>query len=228
MGGKTAIALGLLLGVVAGAGLLSAALLLAPAPGVPVPTRPPLATLPPPTPSPVGSAVPSQPAGASPSAGASGDPAGGATPTALFGVGGPAPALVVPGLDGGTVDLASYRGKPVWINFMATWCPPCRDELPVMAGFQARYANDGLKVLLVDEREDASTVRSFLSGLDVSLPAALDGDGSALTDWGALALPVHFWIDANGVIQDAALGGIGPDVMARGLTRILPGVTVTP
>ncbi len=111
---------------------------------------------------------------------------------------------------------------------MATWCLPCRDELPLMAGFQARYESDGLVVLLVDEREDAAAVGDFLAGLDVSFPTGLDQDGATLADWGALALPVHFWVDTEGVIRDAALGGIGPDLMARGLSRILPGVTVTP
>ena len=53
-------------------------------------------------------------------------------------------------------------------------------------------------------------------------------DASAPETWNALALPVHFWIDADGIVRDGALGGIGPDIMARGLQSILPGVTVTP
>ena len=126
------------------------------------------------------------------------------------------------------MDLASWRGHPVWVNFMATWCLPCRDELPLMAGYASRYRDDGLVVLLIDEREDAATVSSFLSDLGVTLPAGLDQNGAALADWGALALPVHFWVDADGVIRDAALGGIGPDLMARGLGSIMPGVAVTP
>jgi len=56
----------------------------------------------------------------------------------------------------------------------------------------------------------------------------LDGDGEASREWGAVALPVHFWIDTEGIVRDGALGGIGPDVMADGLRSILPGVDVTP
>jgi thiol-disulfide isomerase/thioredoxin len=227
MGGKTAIALGLVLGVLAGAGLFAAVLLLAPTTAAPQPTRPPLETLAPASAGPSATATPgASTPGASPSS-ISGS-AQTETPVSQFGVGGPAPALSVPGIDGGTVDLASLRGQPVWVNFMATWCLPCRDELPLMAGYAARFETDGLTVLLIDEREDAATVKGYLSDLGVTLPAGIDQDGSALSDWGALALPVHFWVDADGVIRDAALGGIGPDVMASGLESILPGVTVTP
>ena len=62
----------------------------------------------------------------------------------------------------------------------------------------------------------------------MSLPVGLDPVGTAQAAWGALALPVHLWIDKDGIVRDAALGGLGPDVMATGLGSILPGVTVTP
>jgi thiol-disulfide isomerase/thioredoxin len=145
-----------------------------------------------------------------------------------FHVGEPAPALALPLLGGGSVDLASLKGKPVWVNFMATYCPPCRDEFPVMSGFQARYAETGLVVLAVDVREDVATVQEFVGGTGATFPIALDADGAAQKAWGAAALPVHFWIDAQGIVRDGALGGIGPDLMAQSLARILPGVTVTP
>jgi len=126
------------------------------------------------------------------------------------------------------VDLASLRGKPVWVNFMATWCLPCRDELPLMQGYAARYEDEGLVTLLVDVGEDEAAVKAFLDDLNVYLPAALDGDGSAQAAWGATALPVHFWIDADGIVREWALGGLGPDLMAVGLQAIMPGVEVTP
>ena len=179
--------------------------------------------------SPSGSATAS-PAVASPSAppseSASDD---GFDPTALFGIGKPAPALVLPLADGsGTVDLASLRGKPVWVNFMATWCPSCVDELPIMSGFATRYASMGLVVLAVDVQEDPATATAFARRLGVTFPVAVDADGSTITAWGALALPVHFWVDAAGIVRDGAVGQVGPDLMADALSRILPGVTVTP
>ena len=68
---------------------------------------------------------------------------------------------------------------------------------------------------------------AFAEGLNTTFPVGLDSDGSAQRAWDAIALPVHFWIDADGIIRDGAAGGIGPDIMARGLSTIL-GEPVTP
>ena len=146
----------------------------------------------------------------------------------LFHVGELAPALAVPQVGGGTIDLANLRGQPVWVNFMGTYCPPCLDEFPLMNGFAARYADDGLVVLAIDVKEEEGVVAAFAESLSVTFPLGLDRDGSAQTRWDAVALPVHFWIDKDGIIRDGALGGIGPDIMARGLSSIMPGVDVTP
>lgn len=176
----------------------------------------------------LGSAAPSEgasPTSSTPGASASA-PAGGSG--ALFHVGEPAPALVVPQVGGGTIDLAALRGKPVWINFMATSCQSCQDEFPLMNGFAVRYGDDGLVVIAIDVREEEGAVAAFAQKLDVTFPMGLDVDGSVAGEWGAIALPVHFWIDAEGIVRDGALGGIGPDIMAAGLAKILPGVDVTP
>ncbi|MGK2850574.1 MAG: TlpA family protein disulfide reductase [Candidatus Limnocylindrales bacterium] len=168
---------------------------------------------------------------ASPTAGASGPPASGDAsedPGALFHIGEAAPTLVVPQVGGGTIDLANLKGTPVWVNFMGTYCPPCVDEFPLMNGFAARYADDGLVVLAIDVKEEQAVVAAFAESLGTTFPLGLDLDGSAAQRWDAIALPVHFWIDRDGIIRDGALGGIGPDVMARGVASILPGVTVTP
>ena len=141
-------------------------------------------------------------------------------------VGKPAPPLVAPGLDGSTIDLAAYRGKPVWIVFTGTYCPPCRDEYPLMNGFAVRYAETGLVVLAIHVKEDAATVKPFVDELNVTFPVALDEDGSRAAAWDALALPFHYWIDEAGIVQEAALGGLGPDQMTVGLSTILPGVTI--
>ena len=239
MGGKTVIALGLVAGLVAGGVIVAGVIALAPA----VPPVSPLIT-----PSPAASAAPltsGAPTG-EPFASPTPVPAGSTPPTATssvppaietssapsqseaFGIGEPAPRLVLPLVGGGQLDLADYRGKPVWVNFMATWCPSCVDELPSMAGFAARYEDTGLVTLAVDAREDEAAVSAFFEDLGVDLPVGLDSDGTASAEWGAIALPVHYWIDADGIVRDGALGGIGPDGMARGLQTILPGVTVTP
>ncbi len=228
MGGKTAIGGGLVAGLITGAIVVGAVVLLTPGPVAPDPVRSPApeadASE---SPTPSSSASPTASDGSSPGA-APGSPDASADPDAAFGIGQPAPPLTVPQLGGGEIALANLRGKPVWVNFMASWCPPCRDELPIMNGLAARYADTGLVVLAIDVREEEAVVDAFIRELGVTFPVGLDTDGAAQADWGAFALPVHYWIDAEGIVRDGALGGIGPDVMATGLETILPGVEVTP
>lgn len=219
MGSRTAIVLGLLAGALTAA-LVFVVLFAAIPAQTPVPS---------PTPPPSASAAPSSPSASpttAPSAGPS--PSPGSSAEEAFMIGQPAPPLVVAQLGGGTIDLANLMGKPVWINFMATWCPPCRDELPLMVDFATRYADDGLVVIAVDVGEDESTVAAFVSEIGVTFPVGLDPDGKAQADWRAAALPVHYWVDSTGVIRAGAAGGIGPDIMAEELSKIMPGVDVHP
>jgi thiol-disulfide isomerase/thioredoxin len=207
---------GLVLGVVVAAVLLGGILAFAPAAPLPSIATPSLA---------LASVVPSAKASTPPSSAPS---ASAGASSRAFHIGEPAPPLQVPQVGGGSIDLANLKGKPVWINFMATWCPACQDEFPLMNGFAARYASKGLVVMAIDVRENEGAVATFADQLDATFPLGLDADGKAATTWDAIALPVHFWIDADGVIRDGSLGGIGPDIMANGLKTIMPGVDVTP
>jgi cytochrome c biogenesis protein CcmG/thiol:disulfide interchange protein DsbE len=210
-----AIVAGLAVGVALALGLAVAVYSLVPA------TAPPSA---PASPAPsVAVATPSP--SPSPSATEDASPAASRSPSPFPLVGQAAPPLVAPGLDGSSIDLAAYRGRPVWLVFGGTYCPPCRDEYPLMNGFAVRYEDAGLVVLAVHVKEGADVVEPFVEDLGVTFPVALDEDGSRAATWDAVALPVHYWIDAEGVIQEAALGGLGPDQMAASLGTILPGVT---
>ncbi len=213
---------GLALGVAVALGLAVAAYSLVPAAPAPTvaATPEPAAGVPTPAPSPTTAPATAPTPAQTPGPSASRSP----SPFPL--VGKPAPALVVTGLDGASLDLAAFRGKPVWIVFTGTYCPACKDEYPLMNGFAVRYANDGLVVLAVHVKEDAATVQPFVDALNVTFPVGLDGDGSRARAWDAAALPVHYWIDAAGIVQQAALGGLDADQMARNLGSILPGVTV--
>ncbi len=111
---------------------------------------------------------------------------------------------------------------------MQTICEPCVTEFPLMNGFGARYSDAGLVIIAVDIREEEGAVATFAQSLNATFPLGLDTDGAAQREWGAFALPTHFWIDKDGIVRDGALGGIGADIMARGLGTILPGVEVTP
>ena len=229
MWSRLSILAGLLTGIVAAILVLGAIVAFAPAPGAnPTPPPAPSGSFGLASASPVTSPSPPSP---SPSSGPSDLVSGSPAPSgsaSLFHVGEPAPALVVPQVGGGTIDLANLKGPPVWVNFMGTYCPPCIDEFPLMNGFAARYAANGLVVLAIDVKEDEGKVAAFAESLGSTFPLGLDSDGSAQQRWDAIALPVHFWIDKDGIIRDGALGGIGPDIMARGLRTIMPGVDVTP
>ena len=228
---RLAVVLGLLAGVATGALVIAAVVAFVPGPVHP--TRPPsalpsVAEASPESPSPLASASPSASSLAAPS-GPSGSPEASPSTTATtFHVGEPAPALRIPRVGGGTIDLAARRGKPVWVNFMQTTCPPCVDEFPLMNGFAVRYASTGLVVVAVDIAENETAVRAFAEGLKATFPVGLDSDGKAQKGWGAYGLPVHFWVDAQGIVRAGALGGIGPDIMASSLQKILPGTTVSP
>jgi thiol-disulfide isomerase/thioredoxin len=228
-----AVLIGLAIGIGAAVGIGVALVVLTPVPTVRVSPSPSPAP-PPASPSAstaVGaSAIPAG-ASASPQALASGSAptAGASHTTSPFPlVDRAAPPLSAPQVGGGTIDLAALRGKPVWVVFTGTYCTPCRDEYALMNGFAARYADTGLVVVAIHVREGEETVAPFISSVNVAFPVGLDLDGSRARAWDAAALPVHYFIDAQGIVRDAALGGQGPVAMARGLQAILPGVTVTP
>jgi thiol-disulfide isomerase/thioredoxin len=227
--------LGILLGLVFAAGVGAALYGLVPATSVITPSSPPL-TPPPATPAPT--ITPETPlpttgpgTSGSPGPGPSGSPGSSpsTSPSSAFPlVGKAAPPLAVPQVGGGSIDLANLRGSPVWVVFTGTYCPPCRDEYPLMNGFAARYGINGLIVIGIHVKEDEATVGPFVSSLNITFPVGLDADGSKAQAWGALALPLHYFVDAKGVVRDAAIGGLGPDQMARSLRTILPGVDVKP
>lgn len=144
-------------------------------------------------------------------------------------VGDTAPPLALEGLggDGAAIDTRLLRGKPVWVNFVATYCPPCRDELPLMQRIQDAQG-ESITILLVDVAEDEATVQGFVDSLGVTLPVGLDRDGRAVDAWRALALPIHYWLDGEGIIRGVVYGGAGPDVLLDGLRTVLPKATLPP
>ena len=142
-------------------------------------------------------------------------------------VGDIAPPLRLAQLGGAEVDTEALRGQPLWVNFMATWCPPCREELPIMDRLQ-RDLGDRMTIIVVDVEEDADTVASFFNSLEVALPVALDEDGRAQEAWNAVALPVHYWIDDEGRVGGVLYGGAGPEQFIEGIETVLPDAGVEP
>ena len=143
------------------------------------------------------------------------------TPVPMVAIGQPAPPLQVTLTDGSLLDTADYAGTPMWINFMATWCPQCIDELPLMQRYQTDYAG-AMSIFVVDVGEDRQTVKQFMNQLDIDLPVGVDEDGSVQAAWGAYALPVHVFIDADGIVQEVVYGGAPLEVWDAALIKIVP------
>lgn len=129
-------------------------------------------------------------------------------------VGQPAPALVVPQLDDHVFDLAKLRGKVVLVNVWATWCSPCRVEMPTLNTFYRRYHSRGLVLLglSIDEPSDAGEVRKVMR--QFSYPGALASAARANGFGQPIAVPVTYVIDAHGVIR-AQLQAEGPSGVSR-------------
>ncbi len=143
-----------------------------------------------------------------------------ATPVEGLGIGQRAPDFEVTLTDGSVLSTADFNG-PLWINFMATWCPQCVEELPMMQRFSPRL--DGLMTtLLVDVGEDRETVRAFVRSLDVDLPVGVDEDGTVQRQWGAYALPVHYWLDAEGIVRSIVFGGAPEEIFIQAITEVVP------
>ncbi len=121
----------------------------------------------------------------------------------------PAPPLRLPDLDGKTVDLADLKGRLVVVNFWATWCPPCRREMPSLERLRRALGPRGLTVLAVDVGEDADTVFAFTGQLEPGpeFPLLLDRDSAAMQAWKVKGLPTTYVVDPEGKVIFRAVGG---------------------
>lgn len=130
-------------------------------------------------------------------------------------IGQPAPAFALPGLDGKRHRLEDYRGKRIILNFWASWCAPCREEMPLLDATYKRFAHTGLVVIGVNQREDALTARQFAERLKLSFPIVLDTDLEASLAYEAFALPMTYFIDTRGIIRGQNLGALIADSLQQ-------------
>jgi cytochrome oxidase Cu insertion factor (SCO1/SenC/PrrC family) len=131
---------------------------------------------------------------------------------------GPAPGFKLPVLSGGAVSLGALQGQPVVISFWASYCTVCRTELPQLV--EAAQAHPGLVLLLVDERDDTDSARSFLAGLHLHPLTGLDTDGKVGSKYGVGGLPATFFVRPDGTLAGAYLGQIDQATMAAKMSEL--------
>ena len=118
----------------------------------------------------------------------------------------PAPSLVLPDLEGETFRLADHRGEVVLVNFWATWCPPCRKEMPSMQRLWEAWKGRPFRVVAVDVGEEESAAWAFAATEDLTFTILLDNDSAVSRAWGVRGLPTTFLIDPAGRIAFTAIG----------------------
>jgi len=138
--------------------------------------------------------------------------------------GGPPPALALKDLEGGSHRLSDYRGKVVLVNFWATWCGPCRDEMPSIQELKDKLAGKPFVVLAVNLDEPESRIRKFLSQMKLDFTILLDPERKAARAWGARILPASYVIGPDGKIRYSLIGEINwrHDLMVSRIAELLP------
>jgi cytochrome c biogenesis protein CcmG, thiol:disulfide interchange protein DsbE len=131
-----------------------------------------------------------------------------------------APALALPDLAGRTVDLARFRGKVVAVNFWATWCPPCRDELPELAEVWTDHRGRCFEMLGVAEESAREDVARMASA--IPYPVLLDERAKALAPWGVAGYPKTFLLDPEGNVRRVFEGAIGKNQLVDAIRPLLP------
>jgi peroxiredoxin len=109
-------------------------------------------------------------------------------------------------LEGKKVKLSSLKGKVVFLNFWATWCPPCREEMPSMQKLHLELEGEGLEILAVDLQEDRKTVANFLQENGLTFKALLDRSGRVGSMYGARSIPTTYIIDKKGFVIAGVIG----------------------
>ncbi len=142
-----------------------------------------------------------------------------------FEIGDVAPGFGLHTPDGQAVSLSQFRGRPVLLNFWASWCGPCREEMPLLQEISQdkELLDKGLVVLGVDLGESAGTVQAFMKTNGYSFSVVLDASQIVAKTYNVRAIPTTFFIDKDGVIKDARIGAFANKAqIMQGLRRVLP------
>lgn len=133
----------------------------------------------------------------------------------------PAPELELVNVNGRVESLADFRGQVVLVNNWATWCPPCKAELPTLVAFYNAHAAQGFTIIGIEAGEEAEDVAGFASEYDISYPVWLDPDNRALAAFRNPNLPNSYVIDRTGTVRLAWTGEINRDTLEKYVTPLI-------
>jgi cytochrome c biogenesis protein CcmG/thiol:disulfide interchange protein DsbE len=136
-------------------------------------------------------------------------------------IGSQAPEFAVADLDGNPIRLADLRGRPVIVNFWASWCGPCVDEFPLLNEAAARHRGDGLAMVGIVFRDNSEAARAFMRRMGAGWPAAMDPGEEIAERYGIYGPPETFFIDPDGVVAARQIGPLSRSDLERHLSSIL-------
>ena len=142
-------------------------------------------------------------------------------------IGRAAPAFSLGLFDGSTLRLEDFRGKVVFVNFWASWCPPCRTEAPVLEEAWRKFKDTGVVFLGVNTQDQEQAARAFLEQFSITYPNGRDPGGKIAIDYGLWGLPESFFIDGAGRITYKHVGAIGWATISAKLDEAGRGVAST-
>lgn len=136
----------------------------------------------------------------------------------------PAPPFTRPLFGGGELALSDRGGRPVVINFWASWCPPCRDEAPILESLWRKHRNDVLFVG-VNIQDAEGDARAYLEEFGITYPNVLDADGTVTVDYGVVGLPVTFFVNEDGIVARRWVGAVTQTQMSEWVEELASGVS---
>lgn len=142
-------------------------------------------------------------------------------------IGKPAPTMSFTTFDGKTFDLQQQRGKPVVINFWASWCAPCRQEATVLENMWGKYQDKDIVFIGVDIQDSDDAARAFISEFGLTYPNGMDQNGRISIDYGVIGIPVTFLVDREGIVVRRWVGGIRQSQITPWLDDLVAGVEPT-